>query len=231
MPVAVALHGLPTGPRLWERIELPPGWRLRTPWVPGLGDDGTPDHWSLHWAARRLEGAVADADVLIGHDLGGVLAAMLARPGQPVVLSGTALGPYWAAIRTTAWPFLNRAFYHRWAGRTFLRRGCLPEHRPALLEAFADHGEGWAERMRRIAMGMQPPAGLARRLRRAPVLLAWGRQDPWYPHPLITHGLRWTTGGELTLLEAGHFAPWEAPGGFSEALAGMLDRCAGSSPR
>jgi pimeloyl-ACP methyl ester carboxylesterase len=220
----VALHGLPTSPRLWERIEVPRGWTLVRPPVPGLGGDGTPDTWSLEWAAARLDQLwdCADADVLMGHDMGGVLAAMLARPGQKVVLSGTALGPYWQMIRATAWPFLNRAFYHQYAGKVFLRNGCLPEHREALLEAFGDHGEGWAERMRQIARSMRPPRGLARSLRRAEVLLAWGRQDPWYPPLPVGRALAASTGGRLTLLEAGHFAPWEAPGGFSEALAGFL---------
>jgi len=224
MALIVALHGLPTGPRLWERVEVPRGWELRRPWVPGLGVDGTPDDFSLEWAAEelRFRAPIDDAEVLMGHDMGGVLAAMLARPGQRVVLSGTALGAYWSLIRVTAWPFLNRAFYHRYAGRTFLRRGCLPEHREALIEAFADHGEGWAERMRRIAWAMRPPVGLAATLRDRPVLCAWGRQDPWYPPIPVGRRVAATTGGRLRLLEAGHFAPWEAPGGFSEALAEFL---------
>ena len=224
MPFIVALHGLPTSPRLWERIEVPRGYELRRPPVPGLGGDGTPDDWSLSWAARVLDQRwdCADADVLMGHDMGGVLAAMLARPGQKVVLSGTALGPYWRLIRATAWPFLNRAFYHQYAGKVFLRNGCLPEHRDALLDAFADHGEGWAERMRRIAKAMNPPRGLGRKLEGNDVLLAWGRQDPWYPPLPVGRAVAASTGGQLALLEAGHFAPWEAPGGFSEALARFL---------
>ncbi len=217
----VALHGLPTSPRLWERIDAPRGWDLRCPPVPGLGQGGTPDAWNLEWAARliRERWETESADILMGHDLGGVLAAMLARPGQKVVLSGTALGPYWSLIRMTAWPFLNRAFYHQYAGRVFLSKGCMPEHRDALLDAFANHGDGWAERMRRIARAMRPPASLGLDLRRNPVLLAWGRQDPWYPPIPVARAVASASNGRLELLEAGHFAPWEAPGGFSEALA------------
>lgn len=222
----VALHGLPTGPRLFERLTVPLGWTLERPLVPGLGDAGTPDDWSLEWAAAELEAKheVSSADALIGHDLGGVLAAMLARPRQPVVLSGTALGPYWTAIRATAWPFVNRLFYHQYAGRLFLRNGALPEHRPGLAEAFADHGDGWAERMRRIAWAMKPPRALGRKLRDGGnrVLCAWGRQDPWYPAFPVGRAVARASGAELTLLEAGHFAPWEAPTGFSEALAAHL---------
>ncbi|MCO4770157.1 MAG: alpha/beta hydrolase [Deltaproteobacteria bacterium] len=224
MGLIVALHGLPTGPRLWERVTVPRGYHLIRPQVPGLGADGTPDDFSLEWAATQLSQrwATDEADVLMGHDMGGVLAAMLAQPGQKVVLSGTALGPYWSLIRMTAWPFFNRAFYHRYAGRTFLRRGCLPEHRETLLDAFADHGPGWAERMRRIAMAMKPPRALGLDLRRNDVLLAWGRQDPWYPPFPVARAVAAACRGRLELLEAGHFAPWEAPGGFSEALAAFL---------
>ncbi len=222
----VALHGLPTGPRLFERLDIPAGWELVRPQVPGLGPAGTPDDWSLEWAAEslRTQHDTDSADALVGHDLGGVLAAMLARPGQSIVLSGTALGPYWTAIRATAWPFVNRLFYHRYAGRIFLRNGGLPEHRPGLAEAFAEHGDGWAERMRRIAWAMKPPRGLGRKLRECNVLAAWGRHDPWYPPFPVAHAVTRSTRGRLELLEAGHFAPWEAPRGFSEALTSHLHR-------
>jgi pimeloyl-ACP methyl ester carboxylesterase len=215
----VALHGLPTSPRLWERLQLPPAWTLEAPPVPGLGDDGTPKEWSLHWAAERLRQAVQGADLLVGHDLGGALVAMLAAPGQSVVLSGTALGQYWTAIRATALPRVADFFYFKHAGRRFLSQGCLPEHAPSLLEAFGDHGPDWADRMRRVARGMRPPLGLAMRLRACGVRLAWGRQDPWYP-PWIARTIERTTGGRLHWLEAGHFAPWEDPRGFVRVLTG-----------
>jgi len=213
----LALHGLPTSPKLWSRLALRRGVRLSAPWVPGLGVSGTPDHWSLEWAADLLRSEADDADLIVGHDLGGVLAAMLARDGQRVVLSGTALGLYWAAIRVTAWPFLSRLFYHRHAGRRFLSRGCLPEHRPGLVAAFGDHGEVWAERMRWGAWAMRPPRGLAASLQRTRVDLIWGREDPWYPLP-VARRLAAQTGARLHLLEAGHFAPWEAPTSFGEVL-------------
>jgi pimeloyl-ACP methyl ester carboxylesterase len=155
--------------------------------------------------------------VLVGHDLGGVLAAMLAQPGQLVVLSGTALAWYWKMIRVTAWPGLHRIFYKRHGGRYFLRRGSLPAHRNGLLAAFGDHGAEWPSRMRRIAAEMCPPPGLARSLGQVRVRLAWGRSDPWYPAPVV-HSLRRSTGGHVTWLEAGHFGPWEDPEGFRDVL-------------
>lgn len=213
----VALHGLPTSPRLWERLVLPPDWMLSCPWVSGLGPEGTASDWSLEACAEQLSPQIEGADVVLGHDLGGVLAAMVAKPGQTLVLSGTALSVYWWAIRATAWPLAHRWFYQRYGGHRFLSHGALPEHSESLLAAFGDHGSGWSDRMRRIAQAMKPPSGLARRLRSCQVHLIWGQQDPWYP-AVVAHAVQRGTGGALHWLPCGHFAPWEDPGGFSRVL-------------
>jgi pimeloyl-ACP methyl ester carboxylesterase len=215
----LALHGLPTSPRLWERLQLPPNWELLAPPVSGLGSDGTPEDWSLDSCVEQLRPLAVNADMLVGHDLGGVLCAMLAKPGQGVVLSGTALGLYWSAIRLTTLPPVHRWFYERHAGRRFLSGGCLPEHAGSLLEAFGDHGEDWPARMRRIARAMKPPPDLARRLRSCGVRLVWGNRDPWYPQR-VARAVQRTTGGQLHWLTCGHFAPWEDPRGFGAILTG-----------
>jgi pimeloyl-ACP methyl ester carboxylesterase len=215
----LAFHGLPTSPRLWERLNLPEGWSLDAPGVPGLGPEGTPSDWNLRDCAEALRPQVTGEELLVGHDLGGVLAAMLAQPGQSLVLSGTALGMYWAGIRLLSRPPFQRYFFQRHEGRHFLSRGSLPEHSPSLLEAFGDHGDNWGDRMRIIARGMRPPLALALRLRSCAVRLAWGRKDPWYPH-WIARSLERTTGGNIYWLESGHFAPWEDPQGFTDILTG-----------
>ena len=219
----LAIHGLPTSPRLWERLQLPPNWQLTAPQVPGLGDDGTPPNWSLENCIEELDPLADTADLLVGHDLGGVLSAMLARPGQGVVLSGTALGLYWSAIRLTTLPHVHRWFYERHGGRRFLAGGCLPEHAGSLLRAFGDHGPDWPARMRQIAKGMKPPRDLARRLRSCGVRLIWGRRDPWYPRR-VAGAVQRTTGGQLNWLSCGHFAPWEDPQGFASLLTGRALR-------
>jgi len=215
----LAFHGLPTSPRLWERLSLPEGWSLDAPPIPGLGDDGTPEDWNLKDCAESLRHLVTGDELLVGHDLGGVLAAMLAQPGQSLVLSGTALGMYWTAIRMAAQPPFQSYFFQRHKGKRFLTRGCLPEHSASLIEAFGEHGEDWGDRMRIIAKGMKPPRALALRLRACAVRLAWGRKDPWYPH-WIARTMERTTGGHIYWLESGHFAPWEDPRGFTQVLTG-----------
>ncbi len=219
----LAVHGLPTSPRLWERLQLPPNWELTAPQVPGLGDEGTPSDWSLESCVEELSPLADGADLIVGHDLGGVLSAMMARPGQGVVLSGTALGLYWSAIRLTTLPQVHRWFYEQHGGRRFLAGGCLPEHAGSLLETFGDHGPNWPARMRRIAKGMKPPRDLARRLRSCGVRLIWGQRDPWYPHR-VARAVQRTTGGQLNWLSCGHFAPWEDPRGFTAVLTGREQR-------
>ena len=213
----VAIHGLPTSPRLWERIEVPDDCDFQTPEVLGLGKEGTPLNWSLESCVEQLNPMAESADVVIGHDLGGVLAAMLARPGQTVVLSGTALANYWLGIRLTALPLLQQVFYQRHGGRHFLRKGSLPEHRDGLLTAFSDHGDDWPDRMRRIAQAMRPPAGLAQGLKGCQVHLFWGKSDPWYP-AWVAHSIRRVSRGQLHWLDSGHFTPWEAAPQFSRLL-------------
>ena len=213
-----ALHGLPTSPRLWERIQLPEGWTIDAPTCPGLGSEGTSEEWSLDYCVEQLQERAHNADILVGHDMGGVIVAMMAKPGQRVVLSGTSLGAvYWAGIRITALPLAHRFFYAKYAGKRFLRQGCLPEHADELLNAFGDHGPDWGDRMRRIAKGMRPPNDLIERLGGCDLHLAWGRSDPWYP-ARIYQQLSRKTGAQLHLLDAGHFAPWEDPVGFEKAL-------------
>lgn len=215
----LALHGMPTSPRLYEKLQLPPGWTLDVPPLPGLGPEGTPADWTLAGCVEAMRPHARGQDILVGHDMGGVIAAYLAEPGQTVVLSGTALGLYWMMIRGTTLPRLRDYFYVKHGGRRFLAQGCLPEYATGLLAAFGDHGEDWPDRMRLIAREMRVAPFLALRLRACGVRLAWGRRDPWYP-AWIARTMKRTTGGTLTWLESGHFAPWEDPRGFAAVITG-----------
>lgn len=216
----LALHGVPTHPALFSRVpaELEP-WAFR-----GLGTPDPRDDWSLESFVAEARERWKPGMGLIGHDLGGVVAAMLALevPAERVVLSGTALGPYWSAIRMTAWPGLQRFFYQRYGGRRFLAGGVLPDNRDAFLETFAPHLDtvpDLSDRMRTLARHMRPPAELARALgARAEVSLVWGRHDRWYPRPVVA-GLQRATGADVTWLDASHFCMWEQPEAFATVLS------------
>lgn len=199
----LCLHGVPTSPALWERLGLP----HVAPMLSG----------ELEHQVRAVVPLVTPDTVLVGHDMGGVVAAMAALRVRPrrVVLSGTALGPYWAMVRATAWPGLWRGFYQRHAGKRFVAGAVSPALAKEALAAFpgADPLE-----MRTIARSMRPPAGLASQLAaRVPVSLVWGRHDRWYP-PTVARAVARGTGAEITWIEAGHFAMWEAPEAYAAAL-------------
>ena len=212
----LALHGVPTSPRLWDPLARKlersgSGWRVEAPALKGL---------LLEQVAAVVPLLTPDT-VVVGHDMGGVVAAMAAleAPPRAVVLTGTALGPWWALIRASAWPVLWRPFYRRHGGRHFVAAAGASARREAALAAFpgADPLE-----MRAIARSMRPPARLAPRLAAvAPVFLLWGEADRWYPAP-VAHALARAAGTRVRLLPGGHFAPWEEPEAYATALEDVL---------
>lgn len=224
----LALHGVPTSPALWDPLRA------------ALSARGGPDveapalTGTLAEQVAALRPRVRPDTVLLGHDLGGVVAASLAveRPCAGVLLAGTALGPYWAMVRLTAAPGLWRYFYARHGGRRFVAGAVHSSRREAALATFP--GAEPLE-MRRVALAMRPAPGLARRLGAARrVHLLWGREDRWYP-PAVGRALARATGAPLQLLPGGHFGPWEEPDAWADAvmlaLAGLPPTPRAGAPR
>ena len=199
----MALHGVPTSPRVWSRLPFEVD-------APALDLDAT-----LEDMVARVSARVDAETVLVGQDLGGVVAAMVAArtPVRRLVLTGTALGPYWTMVRITAWPGLHRYFYERHAGRKFLAGAVGSAHREEVAAAFPLPS---GARMRALATRMTPPRGLAQSLR-VPVELIWGRHDRWYP-PAVAHALARATGAPIRWVDAGHLCNWEDPVAYGDAL-------------
>ena len=124
MARVLAIHGVPTSPALWSRLAL--DVPVDAPPLAGLATEAAPSRWDVGVWLDELRPRV-DADTwLVGHDLGGILAAMLAveRPVRGVVLCATSLSPTFAwALRATAWPLAWRYFYRRHGGRRLCRDG------------------------------------------------------------------------------------------------------------
>lgn len=204
----LALHGVPTSPALWAKVPLP----LDTPRL--FGD--------LQAQVAQVIPMMSRHTVVIGHDMGGVVAAMatvaaVARGVTPqgVVLCGTALGPYWDLMQLTTWPGCWRYFYARHAGKKFVAGAVAPALRDEALRTFpgADPLE-----MRAIARSMVPPSGLAGRLGAVvPVRLLWGDQDRWYPR-VVAEAVARGTGGTLSYVRGGHFVMWENPAEWARAF-------------
>ncbi|MFN7144253.1 MAG: alpha/beta fold hydrolase [Myxococcota bacterium] len=211
----VALHGLPTSPGVWARLPSP----VEAPALRGVATPEARADWTLEGFVREVL-PLLDADtVLVGHDLGGVVAAMAAvrTRVRMLVLTGTALGPYWAPVRLTARAPFHRYFYERHAGRKFLAGAVSAARRDEVLAAFSPVPD-LAGRMRAIAREMRPPPGLARAVReRVPTRLVWGRADRWYPPP-VARAVARGVGGDIAWVDGGHLCMWENPAGFAAAL-------------
>lgn len=217
-----ALHGIPTDPTLFTTLPWPSSWTIDAPPLPTV-EAGGPGPFDLLACAAELEGPAAEADLVLGHDLGGVLAAMVRRRGQALVLTGTSLSPlYWRLMGMTAWPVLHHYFYRRHAGTKFLHLGTAPEARDEVRRRFGDHGPGWAERMRRVARGLRLPDHLDSRLTLGPSLLLWGQEDPWYPAP-AARALARRTGSAYAALGGRHLLPAERPQAFIDELLHWWD--------
>jgi pimeloyl-ACP methyl ester carboxylesterase len=214
----VAVHGLPLGPRTWERVPDVEPVALR-----GLATPEPRDDWSLGSFVEEIAPRLGPDVILVGHDLGGVVAAMaaLSYPVAGVVLSGTALGSYWAMVRATTLPGLRWAFYERHAGRRFLAGGVGEAVRNEFVEAMAPDIAAipdFPARMAAVAREMKPPRGLARDVaQRVPVRLIWGLHDRWYPQP-VAFAISRATGAPVRWIDAGHYAMWERPDAWAAAL-------------
>lgn len=243
-PTAVLLHGVPTGPSLWDGVcaaldELVPsgvGLRVLRPCLPGyVGTLGTPRladcgiEAHLDW----LDGVLAAAGCrgglhLVGMDYGGLLAAAwAARYGaRSLTLTSTAVGLAWLPARVTAWPVLRGFFYRRYEGRLWLSQGVAPERREAFLAAFAPAAAATTDLsglMEATARGLSLPflLGLPAALQaaRVPTLCLWGSEDRFLPPAQARRLAGALPGSRLQLLEGGrHFLPWELPGPYAAAL-------------
>ncbi|MDP2312751.1 MAG: alpha/beta hydrolase [Pseudomonadota bacterium] len=215
----VALHGVPTSPRLWARLPHP----VEAPALRGVATEEDRPDWSLPSFVDEVL-PLLDADtVLIGHDLGGVVAAMAALrvPVKRLVLTGTALGPYWAPVRLTARAPLHHYFYDRYGGKRFLAGSVSPERADEALATFPPVPYVSA-RMRALARAMRPPPDLAQSVAKAvPVSLIWGRTDRWYP-PSVAKAVARGAGGSVVWVPGGHLCMWEEPLAYWAALGSVL---------
>lgn len=89
-PTLVLLHGFGTSKRLWDGLALPEGSTLALD-LPGFGDSQD-DRFTVDGMADAVEEAVRglDAYLLVGHSMGGKVAAVLAAR-RPTGLAGLVL--------------------------------------------------------------------------------------------------------------------------------------------
>lgn len=252
-PLVVAIHGAPTGAELWRTV-LPliagAGFQVVAPDLPGYGRtriEPTADH-SLSASAELLATWIRDDSDgpawIIGHDIGGGLAQILAVRHAPIVAALTLVN----SVAEGSWP-APRARFARWAARAGLHRataamGLTPNRylRQQFLRALADPGRVTAHDLDRIvwdtkftdaegratferhlaALHHRDTSAVVEGLRGLdiPSQLIWGLADPFQPWDVAGQRLReLLPDPDITLFEdCGHLPMLEQP----ERLAATL---------
>lgn len=246
----VLLHGLPTHGYLWRHVTaaLSPRARCLAPDLPGLGDTEVSPFADLSIAMQAelvlelLDVLRIRTAVLVGHDVGGGVAQLVAslhpERVRALVLVDTVHGGRWpvppvaAARRVLAVPVVRAAA--RLAAPSILRAALAratwgpggPD--PAAVREYQRplrSVEGWA-RFRRFLAALDPrdtrqvvPESLE-----VPTLVVWGADDPFLP---AVHGRELADavpGARLRILGwCGHLVPEERPRELAGAVAGFLD--------
>ncbi len=207
----LALPGIPAGSGAWEKLPV------RTQDYLGLETDVSRKDWHLDSFVAEILPAYDHNTILIGQDLGGVLASMATLQQKPkaVVLTGTALGSWWYWTRLSAKSPFHLFFYHTFKGNLFTQLGGGTNTR----KHFSGHPhQSNPEGMRRLATHMRPPKGLAQHLtQQCPVFLIWGQREVFYP--LFTaKRLAKQTNAPLFLNRGGHYCMWTHHQEFKGAM-------------
>lgn len=252
-PPLVLLHGPGEYGVKWARVipQLVKRYRVVAPDLPGHGASGVPDgeldeERVLAWLGELLEEACPSRPVLVGHVLGGAIAARFAaRHGERirglVLVDSLGLAPFRPSPRfaLAMVHFMIRpteGTYHR-----FMRQ-CSYD-----LDTLKDEmGERWPvtvsyhlalsrtpelraalrSLMKRVGVPVIPPDDLARI--RVPVTLIWGRQDR-ANRVRVAEEASERFGWPLHVIEeCADDPPRDRPGEFLEALDAALGREEGS---
>ena len=257
-PPIVALHGIPAGAELWrdvlEQLDAA-GVRAAAIDLPGYGSTAVPprvDHslpgaaeLTAAWLRQREEQPVW----LVGHDLGGLVAQLVAVR-HPDLVARLTLGD--CPVGGDTWPVAPVRLLRRLALAGLYDLPAVPElaaatvGRAVLRTAFADPSRIDAATLRRVFFDGKVRDGAGRRafarhLRSldprqtaaleheladvsAPTQLIWAAEDPYLPFATVGARLRDALPDPaVTVVEdAGHFLPLERPDDYVEALLAGL---------
>ncbi len=220
MPVARApvllLHGVPTSGRLWDGVLPHLGdFDVHAPDLPGYAS--APHVAGVDAQVAALAALGLDRPHLVGHDWGGVLAALYAEqhPVSSLTLTSTWLGWGWIGAKLTAMPGLELFFYRAFGGRLWLERGISAEKRAAFV-ASMPLPKDMPARMRRTAHEI-PMRRLAALKLDVPVMCLWGRDDQ-FVLPAQARELTRRLDGRFHSLPGRHYVMVDDPAGYAAAL-------------
>ena len=207
----LALPGIPAGSGVWEKLPI------RTLDFQGVQDASHRPSWALQSFVDETLPHYDHETILIGHDLGGVIAAMSAvhQPPKAILLTGTALGHWWFWTRLSAAPILNRFFYHTFKGSLFVRLG--GGHKTGQRFANQPHFHD-PSKMKKLARHMKPPTNLVEQLKlTCPVYIIWGRKEIFYPG-FLAQSLSSRLDAPMYWNDGGHYCMWTHAEEFLQSM-------------
>ncbi len=249
----VLLHGIPASSELWRDAMIalshePMG--IYAPDLPGYGATRFPlsDDFSLKGAAEKIAWWIAhhlkQPVWLVGHDLGGAVAQILAvrfpQWVERLTLVNSPFDRSWPVWPVRVFRMVARAGLFRWVARHglvvnpytrrklrqgFYRSGTFSAEK--IRHVFWRHkldAQGGAEQFARhlVALDNGQTAGVAGKLQELniPVQLIWGMRDHYQPWSRVGARLaKALPAPRIHFLEkCGHYVPLEAPGELASLL-------------
>jgi len=209
----VLVHGLSGSWRWWQPVlePLAEHHRVHVLDLPRLGA-GFPADELTGWLGRWLDAAELERVDLVGHSLGGLIAAELAAE-QPQRVQRLAL------VAPAGIPCGNTVISRgaRLLGTLYDVRGRLP----TVVGDAARAGPFSLLRGALYVSDRDLSAELASVQARA--LLVWGEDDRLLPARIAAEWQRILPGSKLVRLHCGHVPMWEAPGELASCLLVFLD--------
>lgn len=238
-PVATAGHGPPLlylhgaiGQKGWAPFldRLARRFTVHAPWLPGYGDSAGLEHLTdltdlTLYHLELLDALRLGPAPVIGHFLGGMIAAEMAAYSPPSVSRLVLAAP--AGLWRDDAPVADLLALS--PAELLDRLAATPAAAHALN---GPHNALTADRMPDLAAAGKflwplPDKGLARRAYRikAPTLILWGQQDQINPPSYANHFQRLIADSRIeTLPNAGHLLMLEQPDAFANAITSFLNQ-------
>jgi pimeloyl-ACP methyl ester carboxylesterase len=209
----VLVHGLSGSWRWWQPLlePLAEGRRVHLLDLPRLGPR-LPAAGLTGWLGRWLDACALESVDLIGHSLGGLIAAELAAERPQLVHRLALVAPAGIPCGSTVLTRGRRLF-----ATLYDLRGRLP----TLVGDAMRAGPLTLLRGARFASNRDLSAELASV--HARTLIVWGEDDRLLPARIAAEWQRILPGSRLVRLHCGHVPMWEAPRELASCLLAFLD--------
>jgi 2-hydroxymuconate-semialdehyde hydrolase len=248
-PPLLLIHGIPTSSRLWDAVaaDLAGDFDVVCPDMLGYGESDKPLDRDVSVSAQaELAAGLLDALAIprvtvVGHDIGGAVAQILAvrfadRVERMALIDSVSFDSWpIPAMRgiDAAGPVLS-ALPAAWVmaalDAAIKRELRAPEAREALsasLDAWARDADGLRAFLRNVAaLDSSHTRALATPLGELSIAVAivWGAADRFQRPEWATRLRDAIPGATLRLVDAGHFVPWDRPADVAAAVRELVAR-------